>query len=114
MEHFAAFVGIDWSDQKHDVCLVDVVAGKRQKLIINHTPQALDEWATQLRTRFAGGKIAVCLEQSRGPLIFALLKYDFLVLYPINPTTRGPRIVKRSLPRGPKMIHRMPSTWLNY
>ena len=32
-------------------------------------------------------KIAVGLEQSRGPLIFALLKYDFLVLYPINPAT---------------------------
>jgi transposase len=29
----------------------------------------------------------VGLEQSRGPLIFALLKYDFLVLYPINPST---------------------------
>jgi hypothetical protein len=25
------------------------------------------------------------LEQSRGPLIHALLKYDFLVLFPINP-----------------------------
>jgi transposase len=29
----------------------------------------------------------VCLEQSRGPLIYALLKYDFLILYPINPKT---------------------------
>jgi transposase len=25
--------------------------------------------------------------ESRGPLIYALLKYDFLVIYPINPTT---------------------------
>lgn len=31
--------------------------------------------------------MAVCLEQSRGPLIFALLKYDFLLLYPVNPKT---------------------------
>ena len=31
--------------------------------------------------------MAVCLEQSRGPLIYALLQYDFLVLYPINPAT---------------------------
>ena len=31
--------------------------------------------------------MAVALEQSWGPLIFALLKYDFLVLYPINPST---------------------------
>ena len=40
-----------------------------------------------MRTRFSGQQLAVCLEQSRGPLIFALLKYDFLVLYPVNPTT---------------------------
>jgi len=87
MEHFAALVGIDWSDKKHDVCLVDLTTGKREQLIINHTPEALDEWVTKLRTRFAGQQIAVGLEQSRGPLIYALLKYDLLVLYPINPTT---------------------------
>ena len=87
MEHFAAFVGIDWSDQKHDLCLVDNSTGKKERLVLKHTPEALDEWAISLRTRFAGQKIAVCLEQSRGPLIYALLKYDFFVLYPINPTT---------------------------
>jgi transposase len=27
------------------------------------------------------------MEQSRGPLVYALLQYDFLVLYPINPAT---------------------------
>jgi len=42
MEHFAAYVAIDWSDQKHDVCLVDSSTGKREKTDINHTPEALD------------------------------------------------------------------------
>ena len=87
MEHFAALVGVDWSDKKHDACLVDFATRKREPLIINHTPEALDEWVAKLRARFPGQKIAVCLEQSRGPLIFALLKYDLLVLYPVNPTT---------------------------
>src|SRR6266487_6791541 len=32
-------------------------------------------------------KIALCLEQSKGPLIYALLEYPFFVLYPINPAT---------------------------
>src|SRR5215204_318471 len=32
-------------------------------------------------------QIAVGLEQSRGPLLFALLQFDFLVIYTINPTT---------------------------
>ncbi len=87
MEHFAAYVAIDWSDQKHDVCLVDASTGKREQTVINHTPESLDEWATTLRSRFNNQQIAVCLEQSRGPLIYALLKYDFFVLYPINPAT---------------------------
>src|SRR3989441_10172204 len=43
--------------------------------------------ALSLHQRFAGQPIAVCLEQSRGPLIYALLQYDFFVLYPINPAT---------------------------
>lgn len=87
MEQFAAYIAIDWSDQKHDVCLVDASTEKKESFVIKHTPEALDEWAASLRTRCAGQKLAVCLEQFRGPLIYALLKYDFLVLYPVNPTT---------------------------
>ena len=90
MEHpteLAALVGIDWSDKKHDICLVDTQTGAQELFIIKHTPEALNEWALGLRTRFGGAKVAVCLEQSRGPLIYALLKYDFLILYPVNPKT---------------------------
>ena len=39
----------------------------------------------QLHQRFAGGKIAVILEQSRGSLLYALVPHPHLVLYPINP-----------------------------
>jgi hypothetical protein len=87
MGPIAAFVAIDWSDTKHEICLVDGATGKKESLILTHTPEALDAWATALRTRFAGQPIAVCLEQSCGPLIDALLKDDFLVLYPVHPTT---------------------------
>lgn len=87
MEHFAAYIGLDWSDQKHDLYLVDAATGEPESSVIKHTPEALDEWALALRTRFRGERLAVCLEQSRGALIYALLKYDFLVLYPINPKT---------------------------
>ena len=87
MAEYAAFIGLDWADKKHDICLVDAATGKKEFSVIKHTPQAIQEWATGLRNRFGGRTVAVALEQSRGPLIFALLKYDFLVLYPINPTT---------------------------
>ena len=84
---FAALVGVDWSDTKHDICLVETATGTQELSVISHTPESLDEWVRSLRTRFGGAKVAVCLEQSRGPLIYALLKYDFLILYPVNPKT---------------------------
>jgi transposase len=85
--HFAALIGIDWSDRKHDICLVDTQTGAQELSVISHTPEALNEWARELRSRFRGKLVAVCLEQSRGPLIYSLLKYDFLILYPVNPKT---------------------------
>ena len=34
-----------------------------------------------------GGPIAVALELSKGPIVSALQKYDFFVIFPIDPTT---------------------------
>jgi transposase len=87
MEQFAALIAIDWADAQHDLCLLDASTNKQEHFGLKHTPEALEAWATALRTRFAGQQSAVCLAQSRGPLIDALLQYDFLVLYPINPAT---------------------------
>ena len=87
MPEYAALISIDWADRQHAVSLYDQSTSQREQTIIKHTPADLQEWALGLRQRFAGRPIAVCLEQSRGPLIYALLQYDFLVLYPINPAT---------------------------
>jgi transposase len=84
---FAAFVGIDWADAKHDVCLQAAGSSKRECFQLEHTPEAIDAWVTALRTRFNGSPIAVCLELNKGPLVFALRKYDFLILFPLNPLT---------------------------
>src|ERR1035437_8484516 len=54
---------------------------------LEHTPEAIQEWVAQLRRRFPSGCLAIALEQSRGPLVFALSKYEHLVLYPIHPTS---------------------------
>jgi transposase len=86
-EGFAAFIGMDWADQKHDVCLWAADSEKSESFVINHLPETLREWIQGLRERFGGGRVAICLEQSRGPLIHALMGYEFLVLYPINPRT---------------------------
>jgi hypothetical protein len=87
MAPLAAFVAIDWSDTTHDSCLVDVAPGTQASLLLKPTPAALDAWATAWRLRVGGRPMAVGLEPSRGPRISALLTYDFVVLYPMHPTT---------------------------
>jgi transposase len=82
---FAAWVGIDWADRKHDICLQAGSEGKRELLVLEHRPEAIDEWANELRVRFDKQRIAVCLEQRKGALITALRKYEHLVLFPVNP-----------------------------
>ncbi len=87
MTEYAALIGIDWSDRKHDLCLIDPTSGQRETAVLRHSVKEIETWASALRERFGGRQVAVCLEQSRGPLIYALMKYDFLVLYPTNPAT---------------------------
>ena len=69
---FAAFIGIDWADAKHDVCLQAAGSEKRQRFIVQHTPEAIDTWVQTLRTRFQSQPIAICLELNKGPLVYAL------------------------------------------
>ena len=86
-EAFAAFVGIDWADAKHDVCLQPAGSATCECFQLEHTPEAIDAWVTTLRTRFNGQPVAICLELNKGPIVSALRKYDFLVLFPLNPLT---------------------------
>jgi transposase len=84
-ETYAAYVGIDWADQTHSVCLHSAERDTDEQRELPHDPQAIHDWARELRVRFPQGKIAVALEQSRGPLIYALLQHPHLDLFPINP-----------------------------
>jgi transposase len=80
-----AWIGIDWADEKHDVSLYDVASGQQETVVIRQTPEALQEWLGQLRSRYEGGLVAVVLEQGRGGLLNALMGCELLVLYSINP-----------------------------
>jgi transposase len=84
---FAAFVAIDWADQKHAWTLELNPLSDRESGNIDHTPESVDVWAAELALRFPGRPIAVALEQSRGPLVFMLTKYEHLVIFPIHPST---------------------------
>lgn len=84
---FAAFVGLDWADEQHAVCLQASGQTRIESSTLKQTAEALAEWVSGLLARFEGRKVAVALEQSKGALIYHLMSYDFLVLYPVNPLT---------------------------
>ena len=84
---FAAWIGIDWGDKKHAWAVQAEGSTQVEQGEMAHTPEAIQEWAMELRRRFPTGCLAVALEQSRGPLVFVLSKYEHLVLYPIHPTS---------------------------
>src|SRR5260370_41297707 len=84
---FAAFVGIDWADRKHDIRLQVPGVDTAEASILEHRPKAIQQWALGLRERFQGQRIAVCLELSQGPIVSALLEHDIFVIFPINPST---------------------------
>ena len=79
------YVGLDWADQQHVVCWQAAGSAQVQTATVRQRPEELQAWVAQLRSGFPQGVIAIALEQSRGPVIAALMHYDFLRLYPINP-----------------------------
>lgn len=81
----AALIGIDWADATHDLSLQLGDGGPVERHRLPHSPAAIRTWMTALRARVPEGLIGVALETSRGPLVQALLDYDWVVLYPINP-----------------------------
>jgi transposase len=82
---FAAFAALDWGDRKHVWSLQPSGGGRQEQGEIEHTPEAVEVWATELSQRFGGQPIAIAVEQSRGPLVFMLGKYAHLHIYPVHP-----------------------------
>ena len=87
MSDYAAFIAIDWADQKHTYCLQAAGQSKKEAGTLEQKPEVIGQWVAKLRERFGNRPVAVALEQSRGALLHALLSYDFFVLYPIHPVT---------------------------
>lgn len=81
---FTAYIGLDWANAKHDVCVQAANSDRRESGKFQHTAGHIDQWAHEIHQRF-GGVIAVALELSKGPIVYALQKYDFFVLFSINP-----------------------------
>jgi transposase len=78
-------IGLDRSDKKADLCLINTGSDERQFAVIDTSPEALWEWLLQLRQEHPQARVALCLEQPAGHLIAFLEAYEWITLYPINP-----------------------------
>ena len=84
-DEFAAFIGLDWADTKHDICLQVAGSDKRDYQVLKHRPEDIEAWSIDLLNRFQGQPIAIALELNKGPIVEALRKYNGFVLFHINP-----------------------------
>jgi hypothetical protein len=80
-------IGLDRSDKKADLCLIDTRTGQRRAEIIDTAPEALWEWLLELRQQHPQARVGLCLEQPAVHLIPFLEAYDWITLHPINPIT---------------------------
>jgi len=84
---FAAVIGIDWADRKHDICEIPAGCSKGQFAVIANKTNTLNDWAMDLKARYPNQSVAVACELKKGPLIYALSKFDHITLFTINPST---------------------------
>ena len=84
-QELTAYIGLDWGDQRHAVQIQAAAGGPVEQLELEQRPHVLHGWVAQLRERFGGRPVGIAIEQRRGAVIHALMQYEFLVLYPVNP-----------------------------
>ena len=84
---YDVIVGLDRSDKKADLCLIDVRTGQRRTATIDTAPEALWEWLLELRQQYPEARVGLCLEQPAVHLISFLETYAWITLHPINPLT---------------------------
>lgn len=84
-ERRPVFIGIDWADKAHAVCVIDPDRSTPQHSSLEHKPDAIVAWARALQQKYSGRELRLIIEQSRGALIHALIEVGGFTIYPINP-----------------------------
>ena len=82
---YSVYVGIDWANDKHDVCIQVAHLSTRKFKVIKHSAKEINDWITNLHKQYKG-QIAVAVELSKGPIVYALQKFDFVTIHPVNPS----------------------------
>lgn len=82
----AAFIGLDRSDRRLDICL-QTTDGRSAHSTIDSSPESVQAWIGEVHARFAGAPVALCLEQPAAALLHQLMRHTFIHVYAINPVT---------------------------
>ena len=82
---YAAYIGLDWGSEKHSVALKASGFSEIERFTLKQTPEDLHSWLLKLRDKFDGHPVAIAIEQTKGAVIHALLSYDFVHVFRINP-----------------------------
>ncbi len=80
-----ACIGLDWGDERHAVHLQAAEGGPVERVELEQKPDVLHAWVAQVRERFHGRPVGIAIEQRKGAVMHALMRYEFFVLYPVNP-----------------------------
>lgn len=78
-------VGIDWAYEKHDACIYDIESGETDYQVFKHSAKDIRNWLVDLRKRCRNKDIVIAIELKSGPIIQALLEYDYVTIIPIAP-----------------------------
>jgi len=82
---YAVFVGLDWGSEKHSIALKAAGSKEIERYELKQNPEDLHAWVIKLRDKFGGRPVAVAIEQTKGAVIHALMSYDFVHVFRINP-----------------------------
>ena len=81
-----AWIGLDWGHRTHAFALQDD-AGHAEAGTIQHSPESLHHWLSELAQRYGGRPVALAIEGNRGAVANGLRQYPWLMIYPVNPVT---------------------------
>ena len=57
---FSTLVGLDWANDKHDVCVQFSDSDERSFEVISHTPESIDAWLSVLDGKAKGEDCDCC------------------------------------------------------
>ena len=81
----SVFVGIDWANDNHQVCVVDAVGNKMAEFSVEHSASGMEQLAVRLlELAHEPQRCSVAIELNRGAIVEGLLERGFKV-FGINP-----------------------------